>query len=187
MPKRLIVARAPQGKTTTIDPRLGEKGVPFGWQYIFCNEEEIPITNKLDRYWADLASDKRVYISTTNKEKVSVAEINQEYKLSKQHARSIKEAKENKLKELDVEFIRTFENFNQQRKRKAIIKFKEDLRKINPSLENFNTEKEFLDYWPTIFNKDIEDYKTKPIAQIIISVSIAFVILTGTIYYLYFI
>lgn len=180
MAKKIVVARNPEKtKVTTISIRLGHKGVPYGWEYIICDQSEIPDTNKLEPYWAELSQSKKIQVSTMNKNKVSMAEVNSKLKMGQKRIDSIYAYRQFMLSRLDIDFIRTMEDKRLWRVTKAIIKQKEELRQLEVNPDDFDSTEDLLEYWPEVFNRKTKDYiYIRNMTPVYISGSLILTILT---------
>ena len=157
-PTRVVVARSPEGKVTTINVRLGQKGVPYGWEYITCLIVNVPKTNKLEAHWDSLAIGKKIRTSTTNKVRKNAFEYSKSIQLAHQHTRNLDTQRHNILKRLDIEYIRALEPPAQHDRLRAITRFKQDLRKFVADPDDFIDDTEYCAYSPAIFTYVIDDY-----------------------------
>lgn len=157
-PHRVVVARSPEGKVTTINVRLGEKGVPYAWEYITCEIKDVPRTNKLELHWDSLAVGKKIKTSTTNKIRKEAQEYSKPIQLTLQHTANLDAQKINMLRHLDVEYIRALERPVQHDKLYAITRFKRDLRTLVLDPDEFISDAEYCASAPDVFTYNIDDY-----------------------------
>jgi len=180
-PRRVVVARSPEGQVTTINVRLGEKGVPFGWEYITCQIKDVPVTNKLEGYWDSLAVGKKIKTSSANGERRDAFEYSKPIQLAEQHTRNLDNQRLNMLRSLDIEYMRALERPMQHDKLRAIARFKQDLREFVTDPNAFDSDPEYCAYTPSIFTYTIEDYmpleKSKLLPSIGIFIMIASLII----------
>ena len=160
MEKVIIVAVSPDGeKVTTISTRLGEKGVPYGWRYIFANREELPHDKHLNDSWLDLSRGKKVHTSVFNKDETSLSKVEYKNRLAIRHLGNIDKQRKEILRDLDVSYIRSLEKPFRLKERKAILKFKNDLRDLDVDLKDFEDVEEALDYRPDVLNFELDTYR----------------------------
>lgn len=175
-PRRVVVARSPEGKVTTINVRLGEKGVPYGWEYITCQTADVPKTNKLEEHWGRLAVGKKIQTSTKNKERREAFEYDRHIQITDRHKQHIFAQRYNMLKHLDTEHLKALEPPVDHDKIKAVVRFKKDLRELRPDIKSFATNEEYLTYSPEIFTHTLEDYMPLKRSKLLPSIGIFIII-----------
>jgi hypothetical protein len=164
MSKRVFLARSPDGrKVTTIDIRQGIQAIPYGWEYVVIDRNDIPSVGKLRHHWDQLVVGERISISTLNLDKLNAQAVLDLNDAVYRKFESLQQHKVRILEKLDVDFIRSLEDktIRGRVKTNAVVRFKNDLRNFAPSLDDFDNRAEFLDYWPDLFEKTLSDYVEK--------------------------